>query len=48
MTVVDDVKARTDIVEIIQSRVPLKKGGAQLQGELPIPYGEYAVIHRFS
>ena len=35
MTVVDDVKARTDIVDLIQSRVPLKKAGRNFKANCP-------------
>ena len=35
MTVVDDVKARTDIVELVQSRVPLKKAGRNFKANCP-------------
>ena len=35
MTVVDDVKARTDIVDLIQSRVPLQKAGRNFKANCP-------------
>ena len=35
MTVVDDIKARTDIVDLIQARVPLKKAGRNFKANCP-------------
>ena len=35
MTVVDDIRARTDIVELIQARVPLKKAGRNFKANCP-------------
>ena len=35
MTVVDDVKARTDIVDLIQARVPLQKAGRNFKANCP-------------
>ena len=39
---------RTDIVELVGHYLPLKQDGAELQGPLPVPPGEDAVVHRLS
>jgi hypothetical protein len=40
---IDEIVARSDIVEVIGARVPLKKG-ARIQGLLPVPQREIALF----
>ena len=43
---IDELIARADIVELIGSRVPLKKARQGIQGLLPVPRREDAVVSR--
>ena len=42
---IDELIARADIVELIGSRVPLKKARQGIQGLLPVPRRENPVVH---
>ena len=41
---IDELVARTDIIEVIGSRVQLKRAGPRVQGLLPVPRREDAVV----
>ena len=43
---IDDLKHQADIVVVIQDYVSLKKSGADVQGPLPVPRREDAVVSR--
>ena len=45
-TFVDDLRARADIVQVIQEHVSLKKARQQLQGPVPVPRREDPVVPR--
>jgi hypothetical protein len=42
---IDDLLARTDIVELIGARVPLKRAGQGVHGALPVPRRALALVH---
>ena len=43
---IDDLLARTDIVEVIGTRVPLKRQGREYSARCPVPRRTLAVVHR--
>jgi CHC2 zinc finger len=43
-TVLDEIRARVDIVDLIGSRMQLKRAGGTYKGVLSLPQGEDALV----